>query len=355
MKALRKFAALSAFLLLAFSVYADGGANAYNQHNLVSDGFVAADHTDPKLINAWGIAATSTSPMWVADNGTGFSTIYDGLGNPQPLVVTIPGGSPTGLIANDTADFAVSRGTVSGAPTFIFATENGSIAGWSRAVDLNNAVTMVDRSGVMAVYKGIAMAANGTDHFLYATDFHNARIDVFDKAYKPVTLPAGAFTDSQIPVGFAPFGIRNINGDLYVTYAMQDAAKHDDVAGPGLGFVDVFDANGRLLRRLAARGTLNAPWGLALAPSDFGEFSNCLLVANFGDGKINAYELESGEFRGQLNQPNAQPVVIDGLWGINFGNGLHNQPTNVLFFGAGPGAESHGLYGRLEAAQKRVP
>ena len=191
------------------------------------------------------------------------------------------------------------------------------------------------------------MAANGTGNFLYATDFHNNRIDVFDKEFKPATLP-GSFDDPSIPDGFAPFGIRNINGDRYVTYAKQDEEKEDDVAGEGLGFVNIFDANGQLIRRFASAGKLNAPWGLALAPADFGKFSNRLLIANFGDGTINAHDLATGTFLGRLKQPDGRRLMIDGLWGISFGNGIQNQPTNVLFFAAGPGDEAHGLYGRIE-------
>ncbi len=323
--------------------------NAYIQHNLVSDGPIRADHTDANLVNGWGITSTPTSPTWVSDNGTGVSTLYDGLGNIQPRVVTIPGGDPTGVVYNPTSDFVVTKGATSGASLFIFATENGIIAGWSANVDPSNAITAVDNSASSAVYKGIAIAADGTHDMLYATNFRSGKIDVFDNAFHPVALGAAAFSDPHLPDGFAPFGIRNINGNLYVTYAKQDAAKHDDVAGQGFGFVNVFDASGKLIRRFATRGQLNSPWGLALAPADFGRFSNDLLVGNFGDGRINAYDLASGNFRGQLRTADSKPLTIDGLWGLNFGNGFRNQPTNVLFFAAGPNGENNGLYGRIEA------
>lgn len=347
-------------LMLVLSLFLvpslQAGGNFYQQRNLVSDGFVPAENTDSNLVNPWGIVFSPTSPVWVADNATGVATLYDGDGKPQSLVVTIPGpggtgpSSPTGIVFNGSTDFVVSKGSASGSAAFIFATEDGTISGWSPTVDRTNAILVVDNSSpeeTRAIYKGLALAANGSGNFLYATDFHNGKIDVFDKAFKPATLP-GSFNDPLQPAGFGPFGIRNINGDLYVTYAKQDEEKKDDVAGEGLGVVDIFDANGNFIRRFAEGGKLNAPWGLALAPADFGQFSNRLLNGNFGDGTINAYDLATGKFQGQLKGPDGQTLVNDGLWGISFGNGLQNQPTNVLFFSAGPADESHGLYGRIE-------
>jgi uncharacterized protein (TIGR03118 family) len=345
---------LSVFLVPSLQA----GGKFYQQHNLVSDGFLPAEHTDANLVNPWGIVFGPTTPVWVADNATGVATLYDGDGNPQSLVVTIPGpgntgpSNPTGIVFNASTGFVVSKGNASGPAVFIFATENGTIAGWSPNVDPTNAIGVVDNSSpqeTRAIYKGLALAANGTGNFLYATDFHNGKIDVFDSAFKPATF-SGSFSDPLIPAGFGPFGIRNINGDLYVTYAKQDEDKEDDVAGQGLGVVDIFDANGNFIRRFAEGGKLNAPWGLALAPADFGEFSNRLLVGNFGDGTINAFGLATGDFKGQLKGPDGQTLVNEGLWGISFGNGLRNQPTNVLFFSAGPADESHGLYGRIEPA-----
>jgi uncharacterized protein (TIGR03118 family) len=264
--------------------------------------------------------------------------------------VSIPG-APTGIVFNSSNDFAVGNGTISGPSRFIFATEDGGIAGWAPNVDGTHALPAPVTNDDGAIYKGLALAANGKGNFLYATDFHNARIDVFDKAFARVAT-AGGFTDPSIPKGFAPFGIQNINGNLYVTYAKQDKEAEDDVTGPGLGFVNVFDADGHLLRHVARRGALNAPWGLALAPADFGKFSNRLLVGNFGDGTIAAYDVHSGEFVGLLRRSNGTLLRIEGLWGIQFGNGILNQPTNVLFFAAGPVDESHGLYGRIEAVSR---
>jgi len=326
----------------------------YSVHNLVSDGFVPADHSDSDLKNAWGLVFTPTSPAWVADNKTGVATLYNGLGVKISLVVTIPppaGGTPpsapTGIVASGGSDFVVSVGTLSGPSRFIFSTEDGTISGWAPNVDGTHAILVVDNSASNAIYKGLALAGNGSARFLYATDFHNNKIDVFDSTFHPATL-AGSFTDPNLPAGFAPFGIQNILGNLYVTYAKQDENAVDDVKGVGLGFVDVFDADGNLIRRLASRGKLNAPWGLALAPADFGRFSNMLLVGNFGDGRIHAYDLNTGNFRGQLRTAPGQPLVIDGLWALVFGNGVLNQPVNALFFTAGPGDEEHGIYGRID-------
>lgn len=331
--------------------------NAYSVHNLVSDGFIPADHTDAQLVNPWGLVFNPTAVAWVADNHTGVSTLYDGLGNKQPLVVTIPPpadgtgpSAPTGIVFNVGSDFVVSSGTLKGPSRFIFATEDGTISAWAPAVDMNNAILEVDNSKSGAIYKGLALAANGTGRFLYATNFHQARIDVFDSSFKPATL-SGSFTDPNIPSGYAPFGIQNILGNLYVTYARQDETATDDVAGAGFGFVDVYDANGDLIRRLASHGPLNAPWGLALAPGDFGRFSNDLLVGNFGDGRILAFDLESGNFRGRLRTGNGDTLIIDGLWALVFGNGVLDQPTNALFFTAGPDDETHGLYGRIDAVR----
>ena len=337
-------------------------ASGYAQRNLVSDGFITAEHTDANLVNAWGVAFNPTGFVWVANNGTGTSTLYDGDGNAQSLIVSIPapgaatGGTPTGIVFNGTNAFNVTENGTSGSAKFIFVTEDGIIAGWAPSVDGTNAITAIDNSATTgAVYKGVALSAGGSGPLLYAADFHNATIDVFDGTFTPVTpASATAFTDHFIPKGFAPFGIQAIGGDIYVTYAQQDADKHDEVDGRGLGFVDVYDPNGVLLRRLASRGLLNAPWGIAQAPAGFGAFSNAILVGNFGDGRINAYDPVFGVWLGQLRGTNRQPIQIDGLWGIAFGNGFADQPVNTLFFASGPGAEAHGLYGRLDAASGRA-
>jgi uncharacterized protein (TIGR03118 family) len=328
-------------------------AAAYEETNLVSDipGFAAV--TDPNLVNPWGIASSSTSPFWVSDNGTGVATLYNGSGQPQSLVVTIPPPSgspvgttaaPTGVAFNTTPDFSLPTG---GAARFIFATEDGTIAGWNGGTSASLQVQAPN-----AVYKGLTIGSNSSGNFLYAANFQAGTIDVFNSAFGPATGFAGKFTDPTLPAGFAPFDIQNIGGNLLVTYAKQDAAKHDDVAGPGNGFVDVFDANGNLLKRLISNGLLNSPWGLALAPGSFGPFGNDLLVGNFGDGTINAFDPLTGTSLGTLLDASDQPITIEGLWGLRFGNGGNGGDPNTLFFTAGipgPGGEveDNGLFGSI--------
>jgi uncharacterized protein (TIGR03118 family) len=351
----RRLANLLGLLVLGAGTVACAN-HPYLQRNLVSDTpAIPAEHQDPNLVNAWGVAFNPFGVAWVNDNGTGLSTLYDGDGNPQPLVVTIPGpaagmtGKPTGIVFYGGSGFVVRQGKSAAPSRFLFASEDGGIAGWAPSVDPTHAIRAVDNSGRNAIYKGLALSASGTGPLLYASDFHNARVDVFDGAFNPVTLPGTPFVDPGIPGGYAPFGIQAINGDIYVSYAKQDADREDDVKGSGFGFVSVFAPDGRFLHRMISRGALNAPWGMALAPASFGHFSNRLLVANFGDGTINAYDLASGKLIGRLRGRNHKPIRIDGLWGIAFGNGLNNQPVDTLFFAAGPEDESHGLYGRLDA------
>jgi uncharacterized protein (TIGR03118 family) len=304
------------------------------------------------LVNAWGIAFNPTGVVWVANNGSSTSTLYNGSGIEVLLggdVVHLDG-PPTGIVFNTTTAFGVGNGTSTGSAKFIFATEDGTIAGWAPNVNLNHALKAVDNSSSGAVYKGLAIAAGGSGPLIYATDFHNARVDVFDGNFKPV-VAAGAFVDPHLPPGYAPFGIQTVNGDVYVTYAVQDAARHDNVNGAGLGIVDVFDANGRFLRRVVSQGRLNAPWGIALAPAGFGRFANHLLIGNFGDGHIGAYEPATGHLAGQLRTIDHRPLKIDGLWGLAFGNGFAGQSADALYFTAGPADEAHGLYGRIDAVQ----
>jgi uncharacterized protein (TIGR03118 family) len=343
----------AAVLALAFAS-ASAADSVYARRNLVSDGTIPAAHTDPNLINGWGVAFNPYGFVWVASADGGVSTLYDGLGNPQPLVVQIPsptmgiGGNPTGIVFNGSDNFVVSRNGISGPSRFIFATEQGVIAAWSPAVDLTHAIRMVNNAASGAVYKGLAIGANGSIQLLYAADFRNARIDVYNTAFHRQGLPTGAFVDPYLPPGYAPFGIQAINGDIYVTYARQNADKNEEVTGPGLGYVDVYSPNGRLIRRVASGGALNAPWGVAMAPAGFGRFSNALLIGNFGDGRINAYEPVFSLPLGTLRDKNGKSIRVDGLWGIAFGNGLNTQPVNTLFFAAGPDDEEHGLYGRID-------
>ena len=340
--ALALAAALAALLIVVAQTGAAGG-NSFTVHNLVSDGSVSADHVDPHLVNAWGITAGPTTPWWVADNGTDVSTLYRGDGTIVPLVVTVPGG-PTGTVFNGTTSF-VLRGI--GPARFLFATEAGTIRGWNPAVQATEAVVAADRSREGAIYKGLAIGSTSDGARLYAADFHNARVDVFDGSFKLV-VRAGAFRDPNLPAGYAPFGIQNIGGWIYVSYAKQDEEKKDEVAGPGLGLVDVYDANGTFLRRAITGGALNAPWGMALAPNGFGEFGGELLVGNFGDGRINSYRITTQgpyQFHATLRKTNGEPIFIDGLWGIGFGNGSASGPLTSLYFAAGPDDEAHGLFG----------
>jgi uncharacterized protein (TIGR03118 family) len=354
-------ASVSLLLGLVFASFVVGSHRAYaasedfyQQTNLVSDQPGVARFTDPNLVNAWGIAYGPTSPFWIADNHTGVSTLYNGSGQPfpvgSPLVVTVPlpgGGtsSPTGLVFNGTNDFVVSEGGKSGPSLFIFATEDGTISGWNPTVDLTHAILTVDNSASGAVYKGLAIGQNGSRNLIFATDFHNGKVDVFDTHFHWVK----SFTDRSLPPLYAPFGIRDIGGLLYVTFAKQKLPdKMDDQAGPHHGFVDVFTTGGTMVKRLISHGVLNSPWGLTLTPSDFGPFSNALLVGNFGNGTINAFDPHSGAFLGTLKDKHGKQIVIDGLWGLIFGNGSLAGETDTLFFTAGPDDENHGLFGSIE-------
>jgi uncharacterized protein (TIGR03118 family) len=340
--------AAAAMVLVAASaqrVLADGASNNFTQINLVSDIPGLAVTTDPNLVNPWGVSFSSGSPFWVSDNGTGLATLYNGAGVKQGLEVTIPdigGGTsaPTGQVFNpNSANFGGSH--------FIFATEGGTIASWSGGTT----ATLSYTSPVDGVYKGLAMASNSQGTFLYATDFRNGAIDVLDHNFAKVTL-SGSFTDPTLPAGYAPFNIQNIGGKLYVTYAVQDAAKHDDVAGLGNGIVDVFDTDGTFIQRLISNGSsLNSPWGMAIAPTGFGSFGGDLLVGNFGDGTINAFDPSTGNFLGQLDGAKGMPLINLGLWDLTFGNGGNGGSTSDLYFTAGiPGpdaVEDHGLFGSI--------
>ena len=348
----RSLASLSLAAGLLAMPAAQADTAGYAQYNLVSDGSTPAEHKDPTLVHARGIAFSPTGLAWVATGGGSLSSIYDGLGNSLPLSaagVDIPGGRPTGIVTNDGEDFLIPVSSDEGEPSaLIFATEAGIISGWSPDISEDRAVAMVDNSSTGASYRGLALAANGLDRFLYATNFSGGRVDVFDADFEPVDLPAGAFQDPDLPEGFSPFGIHNLQGSLYISYARRNTGGTTPLPGTGQGLVNVFDSDGRFIRRLATGGQLNAPWGMALAPANFGPYSNHLLVANHGDGKISAFELASGEFKGQVLAPDQQPLAIDGLWDIRFGNGVQEQPTNVLFFTAAPGTAGGSVYGRIQ-------
>jgi uncharacterized protein (TIGR03118 family) len=313
----------------------------------------SGSNADPRLVNAWGIAFNPQGFVWVANNGTSTSTLYDGAGVAQSLVVSIPPGpagsaKPTGIVFNGSSSFAVSQGGVSGASVFIFAGESGTISGWAPNVNMTNAILAVDGSAQGKIYKGLAISSAGGAPRLYAADFHNGVVDVFDGNFAPV-VSGGAFVDPALPAGYAPFGIQAIGSQIFVAYAKQDAQAEDEAAGSGLGALDVFDTAGNLVQRLIPPGgKLNAPWAIVKAPANFGPFGNDLLVGNFGDGTINAFNPATGAFVGTLSDGGGTPLVIDGLWGLAFGNGISAQPTNTLFYAAGPADETNGVYGRID-------
>lgn len=313
--------------------------NSYSMHPLVSNVPGVAPTTDPHLVNAWGLTAGPSTPWWVADNGTGLSTLYTAAGAIVPLVVQVPGG-PTGAVFWSFTSRAF----------FVFATESGQIRGWHPSQGTNT-VVLADRSAVEAVYKGLAISPTG-DRF-YATNFHSGRVDVFDSSTFTL-VPNSGFIDPQLPSDYAPFGIQTIGSRIVVTYAKKEGADAtDELHGQGLGFVDAYDLAGNLLARVAQHGQLNAPWGLAWAPENFGRFSGDLLVGNFGDGQINAFEeLPGGQFvhRGELRTSDGKSLAIDGLWALQFGHGATaNGPMNTLFFTAGPNDEGDGLFGSITA------
>jgi uncharacterized protein (TIGR03118 family) len=348
------------------AVPASAHTSAFRQINLVSDQPGKAHLMDPDLVNAWGLAASPGtdaapgSPLWVADNGSDKATLYTGATpttvSKASLVVNVTGAAPTGQVFNpDTSAFIVrDKKGHSGAAVFIFDTENGTIDAWNPTVGAKGSnpstVTEVAHNrGAKAVYKGLAIAqASGGKTYLYATNFHSGRIEAYNSHFKRVRLPGGRFVDPRLPAGYGPFGIAEIGGELYVTFAKQDAMRHDDVAGRGHGFVDVFSNDGAFVRRLVTRGALDSPWGLALAPAGFGQFSGDLLVGNFGNGHLNVYSPATGTHLGQLRRANGRPIVIDGLWGLQFGNG-NAAKTNQLIFSAGPDGEAHGLLGKIVA------
>ena len=324
--------------------------SAYTETKLVADvASLGATNVDASLVNAWGLAFNASgSVLWVSNNATSTSTLYNSTtGVKSALVVAIPkaggaaGGSPTGQVFNPVAtDFLLPSGSKA---SFIFSNEDGTIAGWSSGA---TAVIAADRSTNGAVYKGLALATNAGANYLYATNFAKNSVDVFDKTFKYVS----SFTDTSIPAGYAPFGIHTIGGQLWVTFAKQaTGGSIDDVPGAGFGYVDVFNPDGTRVKRFVSNGRLNAPWGVALAPAGFGSAAGNILISNFGDGKIGAYDVTTGAFKGYLHDASNAPLVIDGIWDMVFG--VAAAQTTTLFFSAGPNGETHGLIGTLTAVQ----
>jgi uncharacterized protein (TIGR03118 family) len=338
-------------------------------------------HKDPNLLNPWGVGASSTSPFWVADNGAGVSTLYNTAGTPLALVVSIPapddtsglgnGGTPTGLVFNITTTTATPVFKITGvdpsgnpktAPAiFLFATEDGTILGWNPGVAPSStgftgpngasahAIIAVNHAASGAVYKGLAIDTVGGTPYLYATNFHAGTVEVFNGSFgAATTLPPGAFTDSGLPKGYAPFNIVPVGSRMFVTYAVQDADAHDDVAGQGHGIVDTFTLDGQMIARFAQHGQLDSPWGVAVAPASFGVFAGDILIGNFGNGHINVFDPSSGEFLDKLRNSHGQTIVIDGLWTLRVGSGTANGGDSTkVYFTAGPNDESDGLFGNL--------
>ena len=332
------------------------GATRFQVTNLVSDGFVPAATIDPNLINPWGMSYAPTGPFWISDNNAGLATLYNGAGTKLGLEVTIappPGtgssATPTGQVFNGSpTDFVVSSGGKSASALFLFATEDGTISGWTPSVSFTHSILAVDNSsvGAGAVYKGLALGSSGGANFLYAANFRSGEVEMYNSTFSLVK----SFTDPGLAAGYAPFDVRVLNGQLYVTFALQDGAKHDDVSGPGNGYVDVFNLDGTFNQRLVSLGgQINSPWGLDLAPAAFGSFAGDLLVGNFGDGTISAFDLTNGAFEGQLLDQNGVPIVLGNLWGLINGNGAAGGNSDYLYFTAGLVDESHGLFGSISA------
>ena len=347
--------AVAVTTVLALAPLANGATtpgNAYLVHNLVSDLFATADFMDPNLVNPWGFATTASSPFWVTDGGTGLSTVYSSNGTPSATKPSVPPSAkgvapstPTGIVANATGGFQVQGKNAS----FIFVTADGTVSGWASSVSATAAQLMVDNSSSGAAYFGLAISATTTNAtpLLYAANLGSGNIDIFDTNYKPVAMP-GAFVDPSVPAGFAPFNIQNEGGKLYVMYAKQNASK--TFAAPGGGYVAIFDLNGNLLKHLVSNGPLNEPWGVAIAPATFGAFANDVLIGNFGDGTINAFDPNTGNALGALIDENGNTISISGLWGLIVGNGGSGGDPNAVYFAAGIANQKHGLLGSIQAA-----
>ena len=330
-------------------LHPDFVTNNYRQTNLVSDITGFAQVQDSLLVNPWGLAMSATSPFWVTNEVSSAATLYGGdvSGSPftkNALNVAIPGGLPTGAVFSGGTDFVITSGGGTGPARFMFASITGNIVAWRAG-----AVASILASHPGHVYTGLTIGNNGVANFLYAADFANKKIDVHNSSFALTTL-AGSFTDPGIPVDFAPFNIQNLGGTLYVLYAKIDPATGEDLPGPGNGFISKFDTNGNFLGRLISNGPLNSPWGLTVSPAGFGAFGNALLVGNFGDGKINAFNITTGAFLGTLNDELGSPIIIPGLWAISFGNGVGGGDTSALYFSAGYDRERHGLFGSLRSS-----
>lgn len=354
---------------------AAGGSSAtqiYSPTTLVANSSaIAALQVDANLVNAWGLAFNPQGFAWIANAGTSTTTLDDGNGNPTTAVpggaaaIKVPAGAsgisgPTGVVFNPTSQFVISSGAASAPALFLYATSGGTIEGWAQSVSVASTVIAYDGHANGSIYTGLAMAQDSSgNNFLYAADFKNGKVDVFNSSFAPVQV-GGGFFDASVPQGYVPYGIQSIpsNGSarIYVTFAQSSTSSPGRaVVGTGLGYVAVFDATGTLITHLVSQGALNAPWGIALAPSNFGPLSGALLVGNFGDGAINAYNPTTGASMGPLMLMSGQQLFIPGLWSLQFGNGINGQPTNTLFYTAGPNAQTAGVYGRIDLPGTYTP
>jgi uncharacterized protein (TIGR03118 family) len=338
--------ALLSFLTLALLAL-PAAAQRVNINYLTSDITNAGAFLDAHLVNPWGMSISPGGPWWISDNGTGLSTLYIASGAPQALVVTVPSGTgsgtgtPSGTVYNGTSDFKINGIP----PPFLFCTEDGTISGWYTGT---TAFIALNKNTSGAVYKGMALASASGVNYLYVTNFHAGAVEVYNTSYAPHSFGSNAFVDTSIPSGYAPFNIQLIGANrLAVTYAKQDASRHDDVPGPGNGYVDIYDTQGNLLFQLAHNLFLNSPWAVVVAPQTFAGFNGDILVGNFGSGLITAFNASTGAWIGNVLDVNYLPVKIDGLWGLAFGNGGSGGPTNTLFFTGGTFGEAHGRFGSI--------
>ena len=359
---------LTASLALSSPPLASAG-NSFRETDLISDLAGRAAHLDSAVVNPWGIVVTGRGEFRISDNGTGLSTAYSRTGVAVGARFAIPPageGNPTGLVVNDQSGFILSSAGKSARSRFIMASEDGSISAWSPELDAGNAIQVASTAD--AIYKGLALGRSEDKAYLFAANFHAGTVDVFDSHFAPVTW-SGAFSDPDLPEGYAPYNIANLGGKLYVAYAKQDGDRHDDVPGAGFGFLDVFSTSGQLLHRVVSGGALNAPWGMTLAPKHFGPFGRALIVGNFGDGVINAFDVSTGGFLGHLEDSTGAAISIEGLWGLAFarasevGKGEKEESEEkeeneelkgpaTLYFTAGIEDESHGLVGTLRATEE---
>jgi uncharacterized protein (TIGR03118 family) len=352
---------VAAGLVVGCSIGKGPGSDAeyYERRDLTADRDGIGEHTDPNLVNPWGLAYGPDSYFWVANEGSGTATVYDGdgadrsdvIGGPVRLPSVTGRSRPTGIVYNGSSGFEIASGSDSGPSHFLFATLDGVILGWSPDVDPKSGVIAVDNSSDSS-YTGLAIGRSGGQTLLYAANFAKGRIDVFGEDFEePRDLASRAFRDDDVPSGYVPFGIQNLDGRIYVAWAMPNSRGDDAMTGAGLGYVNVFEANGALIDTVALGNQLNAPWGMAMAPSDFGQHGGALLVGNFGDGRITAFDVDGYDVLGQLESEEDRPIVVPGLWGLMFGNGRQAGNADELYFTAGTDDETHGLFGSIRTRQ----